>query len=472
MKTRQLLSCIVLILCCTASVNTLGAELVSMPSKPGGGVLRVHPSNPRYFTDDSGKAIYMTGSHAWWNIVTEGGRNAPFTDSDFEDFIDYLKSFGHNYTRIWVGFSYPGYLTYPWQRTGPGNAADGKLKFDMSKLDQSYFDHLRDRLIRLQDRGIYFSVMFFGSFNGFRTSADWKAVAWHPSNNINRALADAFDQENGNSFFTTDPAALEIQRLLVRRMVDTLNDLDNLIWEVMNEANFPVCVNWQNGMVDYVRSYEAGKPKQHLIGITAGHRKAETNKLLKSGPADWISPSAQDGRYDYRHGGPAAFRDKIVISDVDHLWAVATDDTWRTIRKWVWQTFTRGNHPILMDQYNAYAPKWGAYGEINPKWDPIRAAMGQTRTFATEFEDLAKMRPDESIADSGYCLADPGREYLVYDPSGGIVVVDLTALLGTASYHWFNPRTGRNATSGLVGGGDKRTFRAPFHGDSVLHIKK
>jgi len=155
MKIRQLLSCIVLILCGTASVNTFGAELVSMPSKPGGGVLRVHPSNPRYFTDDSGKAIYMTGSHAWWNIVTEGGRNAPFTESDFEDFI-------------------------------------------------------------------YFSVMFFGSFNGFRTSADWKTVAWHPSNNINRALADAFDQENGNSFFTTDPAALAIQRLLVRRMIDTL----------------------------------------------------------------------------------------------------------------------------------------------------------------------------------------------------------------------------------------------------------
>ena len=31
------------------------------------GPLRRHPSNPRYFTDGSGKAIYLTGSHTWSN---------------------------------------------------------------------------------------------------------------------------------------------------------------------------------------------------------------------------------------------------------------------------------------------------------------------------------------------------------------------------------------------------------------------
>ncbi|MEA3224531.1 MAG: putative collagen-binding domain-containing protein [Planctomycetota bacterium] len=445
-----------------------GADLASIPSKPAGGVLRVHPGNSRYFTDDSGKAIYMTGSHVWWNIVAKGGRNLPYSDADFEAFLDYIESFDHNFTRIWIGSAYPGYSAYPWQRTGPGDAADGKPKFDMTKLNPSYFDHLRDRLLRLQDRGMYFSVMFFGSFNGFKTSDKWKTVAWHPSNNINPELADAFDEKDGNSFFTTDPAALEIQQLLVRRMIDTVGDLDNLTWEIMNEARFPTCANWQNEMVNYVKSYEAGKPKQHLVGITAGPRKA--NELLKSGPADWISPSAKDGRYDYRRGGPAAYSDKIVISDVDHLWAVATDDTWLAIRKWVWQTFTRGNHPIFMDQYNSYEPRFGAYGEINPKWDPIRAAMGHTRRFAAEFADLAEMLPDESIADSGYCLADAGQEYLVYDPSGGTVVVNLAALQGTASYKWFNPQTGKTVTGGSVNGGENRTFRAPFSGDSVLHI--
>ena len=36
------------------------------------GPLRVHPRNPRYFTDDGGRAIYLTGSHTWSNLQDQG----------------------------------------------------------------------------------------------------------------------------------------------------------------------------------------------------------------------------------------------------------------------------------------------------------------------------------------------------------------------------------------------------------------
>ena len=39
----------------TSSANAYGIN----------GPLRVHPTNPRYFTDDSGHVIYLTGSHMW-----------------------------------------------------------------------------------------------------------------------------------------------------------------------------------------------------------------------------------------------------------------------------------------------------------------------------------------------------------------------------------------------------------------------
>ena len=29
------------------------------------GPLRRNPANPRYFTDDTGKGVYLTGSHTW-----------------------------------------------------------------------------------------------------------------------------------------------------------------------------------------------------------------------------------------------------------------------------------------------------------------------------------------------------------------------------------------------------------------------
>ena len=43
---------------------------------PARGPLRVHPDNPRYFTDGSGRAVYLTGSHTWNNLV-DMGRNVP-----------------------------------------------------------------------------------------------------------------------------------------------------------------------------------------------------------------------------------------------------------------------------------------------------------------------------------------------------------------------------------------------------------
>ena len=33
------------------------------------GPLRVHPTNPRYFSDGSGKAVYLTRSHTWTNLL-------------------------------------------------------------------------------------------------------------------------------------------------------------------------------------------------------------------------------------------------------------------------------------------------------------------------------------------------------------------------------------------------------------------
>ena len=53
----------------------------------------------------------------------------------------------------------------PWQRTGPGNASDGKPKFDLTKFNQAYFDRLRDRVRQLHAAGIYAGVyLFSGEF--------------------------------------------------------------------------------------------------------------------------------------------------------------------------------------------------------------------------------------------------------------------------------------------------------------------
>ncbi len=67
---------------------------------PAAGPLRVHPSNPRYFTDGtknadgSLKAVYLTGSHTWNNLIDmdKADPPAPF------DFGAYLNGTSISYT--------------------------------------------------------------------------------------------------------------------------------------------------------------------------------------------------------------------------------------------------------------------------------------------------------------------------------------------------------------------------------------
>src|SRR5271163_2868509 len=52
----------------TASNSSAGRH----SRRPAEGPLRILASNPRYFTDGSGKAIYLAGSHTWANMLDVG----------------------------------------------------------------------------------------------------------------------------------------------------------------------------------------------------------------------------------------------------------------------------------------------------------------------------------------------------------------------------------------------------------------
>jgi hypothetical protein len=64
--------------------------------------LRVHPDNPRYFTDGSGRAVYLTGAHTWNNLI-DMGRGDPPGRFGFDAYLDFLRRHGHNFIRLWAG---------------------------------------------------------------------------------------------------------------------------------------------------------------------------------------------------------------------------------------------------------------------------------------------------------------------------------------------------------------------------------
>jgi len=106
-----------------------------------------------------------------------------------------------------------------------------------------------------------------------------------------------------------------------------------------------------------------------------------------------------------------------------------------------------------------------------PEWDDIRRQMGYTLRWANRV-DLAAMTPQNQQASTEYCLANPGREYLVYLPDGGSVSIDLSSVSGELSASWFNPSTGEDIDADKVAGGGKSNFTAPFDGHAVLSLRR
>ena len=108
----------------------------------------------------------------------------------------------------------------------------------------------------------------------------------------------------------------------------------------------------------------------------------------------------------------------------------------------------------------------------DPYWETIRVAMGRARTYAQKI-NLAAATPRNELSSTIYCLANPGEEYLIFNPGGPQVVHQSRWSAGSYEFEWFNPTTGAVAEKGSLKSTEgRRSFAAPFDGDAVLYLKR
>jgi hypothetical protein len=414
--------------------------------------LRPHPLNPRYFADAAGRAVYLTGSHHWDNLIDNGERPGGF---DFERYLDRLAGWGHNFIRLWSHEAWTHDLDpRPYLRTGPGAALDGRLRFDLTRFNPEYFSRLRERVARAGERGFYVAVMLF---NGWSIHDNGEGNPWdrHPfnrRNNVNGADGDPDARGEGSDVHTLRlPAITRLQEAHATKVVEAVGDLDHVLWEISNESPGG-SRDWQAHLIRHLRSADAGR---HLIGMTAcfpGNR----NEALFASPADWISPGNSRGlSRSWQRDPPLGDGAKIILVDTDHLWGIGGS------RDWVWKTFLRGHHPIYMDPL-----------DDDPVREDARRAMGDTLRFAKRI-DLAACVPDTKICSSKYALVNrtPGRnEFLVYLPRGR-GRIDLSEVAGDVTAEWFDPAKGVAIQEDRLPGGRTHRLAAGWKGDAVVLLR-
>ena len=473
------------------------------------GPLRRCPENPRYFTDDTGRAICLSGSHTWavfQDLVPLDGEPSPGQLFDFEDWLAFSKRYGFNFLRLWSreaayqrgrrGVELGQYLPSRYLEANPGRAPGELPKYDLDRLNPSYFERLRDRVIRAGEQGIYVSVMLFEAW----TANPYMGAPFdgHPFNRLNNINGVDGDPEappipaelNPDGDRTTfpgcetltihtlaDPKILAYEKAYVKKVVETLNDLDNVLYEICNEA-LRRSKYWQYEMIRYIHELESGMPKQHPVWMT--HLVQAQNEALFASPAEAVSPGVEAVDEDFCVDPPVLDGRKVVFADTDHLGGI-----WGT-PQWVWKSFMRGHNPHLHGQLRDAGGRPGPVGGRRPGQSPlrpvavrpagqlagpVREAMAQTLRFAAEM-DMGRMLPTNSLSSTRYCLADADQEYLFYQPESGQFRLNLTGARGPFSVEWFSPATGEKVTGGSFPGGHPIDFTPPFAGEAVLHLKK
>lgn len=434
------------------------------------GPLRVSTANPRYFADGTGKIVLLTGSHTWASLQDYGAAS-PAPVFDFNGYLNILAQNNHNFVRLWAWENTRwapwtsgdfNYSPSPYARPGPGTAADGAAKFDLTQFNQAYFDRLRARVIAARDRGIYVSVMLFQGWSiESKISGGnnpWLAHPFRAANKINGINGDPNGDGQGTEVHTLAvPAATAFQEAYVRKVVDTVNDLDNVLYEVANESG-SYSLAWQYHIINYLKTYQASKPRKHPVGIT--YIWGLGNTELFNSPADWISPNGIGNIDGYLDNPRAATGNKVVLTDTDHIWGIGGDGVW------VWKSFARGLQCLFMDGDLMN----GTISTGGPSTQSARRAMGDTLRYASKM-NLATMPPRNDLASTAYCLANAASELLVYQPLGGAFTVNLSGVSGDLTVEWLNPVTSAVTAGGVIAGGATRTLTPPFTGPAVVYLK-
>ncbi len=444
------------------------------------GPLRISARNPRYFEDAAGRIVVLAGAHTWNSLHDIGPKDA-VVRFDWQAYLDLLVANGHNFIRLWAYDSLATWnpadvvLTCPWRRPGPGVAWDGGPRLDLEQPDPAFYARLRERVSAAAERDIWVSVMLFECWSSFvQNETPLAAHMFAAGNNINDIDILIESREGTHPAWSglTSRAVLAIQERHAAAVVDAIGDLPNVLYEIANEGG-PASHDWLDHLTARIRALEAARGACHPVGQTGGMHMLAAR--LHGSDADWVSPDAhaldtlamgyRTGHYAWGDG-PSETADRPLIVDTDHLWGVGGSVAW------VWKTMLRGYNLLYMDPWTDQPSAFFRH----PRWpaasDPaIRRAMGAARGLLERL-NLGRARPADRICSTGYCTADPGSAYLVFNPEDGPFSLELPA--GAWRLEWRRPNAAfddapATQTDAVTRRGTSE-FASPWAGPAVMLV--
>ncbi|MDO8684173.1 MAG: sugar-binding protein, partial [Armatimonadota bacterium] len=425
-----------------------GAQAVS--TNPS---LRVHPDNPHYFQDTAtGEAVMIT---SFTSIVPTD------TSVDYTADIAEMHSRRIDYSRVWHFLPWAhANAVWPWGRSSTPGAPMGGNKIDMNTWNTTYWDRMKDSLAKASTGGTYGEILLFDrcglSPNGYDR---YQGNPWAWDNNINNLeMPDAsLDGTPDFYYWDTKPNLRAQQEKYVRKMVDETIQYKNVIYEAENEH-----WEWSNPwfgwhISDYTREYLVSTypTSPRLISYSSLEDDLETFYSIES--CNIVN----------KHFGNSAETDPGVLNNYieirwDYNKAINIDEfangvgDYATMAKMCWTIITSGGNFHIED------------ADPTISYDVVENIRSFKSLSGWDFVHAA---PNKALVTSGggYCMAQPGVEYVCFFLVSGGKTIILEP--GNYTARWWNPRKGgfSNVTTFSHSGGGKG-FNTPGSDYWVLQI--
>jgi hypothetical protein len=421
------------------------AQLVCSAETP----IQLHPENPHYFVWRGKPTILITAGEHYGAALNR--------DFDYVRYLDELKKYNFNLTRVFAGtyrevqgsFNITGNTLAPApdKFVCPWAAGNAEGKFELTKWNENYFTRVKDLLQKARDRGVVIELVLFCTMYD---DTLWNASPMNAHNNIN----GAGNVGRGEVFSGKDKNLLGIQRNLARKFATDLNAFDNLYFEICNEPyeRGGLMREWNDAIVAAIVEAEAALPNKHLI--VQGFPPSDE-------PIDQLNPAvsvlnfhaatARSVRLNYHFNKAIAF-DETGGSD-------RSDDKYRT-EGWDF-IFAGGSVYDHLDfSFTTERPDGSAVplpdGTPGGGGPELRRQLQILKAFIETF-DFIRMKPADDLVKTKSAagqtirvLANPGKSYAAYINGGTGAQFEITVPSGVYEVTWFDTKTGRSVGTNRV----------------------
>jgi hypothetical protein len=433
--------------------------------------IRLHAENPHYLLWH-GKPTVLIGSTEHYGAVL----NRAF---DYQRYLATLQADGLNLTRTFSG-AYceqpgafkiaantlapgPGDLVCPWARSDTPGYANGGNKFDLTRWDPEYFQRLTDFVAEAGKRGVVVEVVLFCPFY---EDGMWRLSPMNADNNVN-GVGQAARTE---VYALQHKDLLAVQEAMVRRIVETLKDFDNVYYEVCNEPYFGgVTDDWQDVIVRTIADAESGFPAGHLIARNIA------NKSKK-----FENPNPRISVLNFHYAKPpTAVVENYALGRViaDDETGFAGEDRVKPYRLEGWDFIMAGGAVYDNLDYSFTVGHEDGRAEVNAPGGggpTLRKQLVILRRFIEGF-DFVQMRPHDSIVKTALpkgvtarVLSRFGQAYAIYVNGPGLTELAIDLPPGQYKAEWVNTQTGgADKTESFTGGLGGHTLQTPTYADDI-----